>query len=112
MIDTEEKIETFLTWVMANRDVGAREWSENIEPELRKQLDAIILQQVKTELELINDKIYDTNKGEWGVPTKWSKELYGTENHADLWLPIGAVHEVIDNRIRELQALQTKEKKS
>ena len=53
------------------------------------------------ELENIDDKLYDINSSEWGIPTKWTKD-----NYADLWSPNNAIHEVVTYEISQLKALQ------
>lgn len=57
------------------------------------------------ELNYTEDKMFDesASKGEWGIPTKWSKEKYGGENYADLWTPNEVVHKVFQNRLKELE---------
>lgn len=57
------------------------------------------------EIEYFNDKMYDecASKGEWGIPTKWSKEKYGKDNYADLWTPNVVVHKVFENRLTQLK---------
>jgi hypothetical protein len=42
MSSTQEKLEEFLHWVMANRDVHSRRWADEIEPELKRQLTTLI----------------------------------------------------------------------
>ena len=41
-MSTQEKLEEFLVWVMANRDVHSRRWADEIEPELKRQLTELI----------------------------------------------------------------------
>jgi len=107
IIDTEEKIETFLTWVMANRDVGAREWSENIEPELRKQLDAIVLQRVT---ERLLDELQRIEQMDNTIVVPFRHNILDeVEEYEDLLYRKHFVY--IDDRVKELQALQTKEGK-
>jgi hypothetical protein len=57
------------------------------------------------ELNTIDDGLYDVgaSKGEWGIPTKWSKD-----NYADLWTPNNAIHEYIQGCIAELSNKDSK----
>lgn len=59
------------------------------------------------ELNYIDDKLYDAQaeKGEWGLPTKWSKD-----NYADLWTPNEVTHQVIKYRIDQLSSQLTNNK--
>jgi len=62
----EQRVDTFLTWVMANRDVHSRTWADEIEPELRRQLSTLINQKEKeaklSELENVMDEV---SRGDW-----------------------------------------------
>lgn len=51
MKTTKEDTEDFLTWVMANRDVHSRTWTDEIEPILLEKLEALISKEVTEALE-------------------------------------------------------------
>ena len=75
--DTRKKLEEkFLTWVMANRDVSSRRWKDVIEPELLKQLAALI-EQEKTEVAKL---AFEDGRSEmFRMLTKSAKSSYSKE---------------------------------
>ena len=52
----DKRIETFLDWVMSNRDTSARQWIDTIEPELKRQLKSLILEERIDELEQLMEE--------------------------------------------------------
>lgn len=85
------------------------EHSDKDYAELLQALNLYIEERIREgkieELNYTEDKMFDesASKGEWGIPTKWSKEKYGGENYADLWTPNEVVHKVFQNRLKELE---------
>jgi len=41
----DKELDEFLIWVEANRDTPARRWADEVEPELRRQLQQLIIKQ-------------------------------------------------------------------
>jgi hypothetical protein len=69
------------------------------------KIKALVVEELIKEIELIDDKLYDLNKSDWGIPTKWSNEKYKGENYADLWTPNEAIHELIRGRLGEIRTI-------
>lgn len=77
--------------------------------EALKEIEKLVTEARIDEADYIDDKLYDVQaeQGEWGIPTKWSKEKHGAEHYADLWTPNIATHNAIKARIEQLkQSLQ------
>jgi hypothetical protein len=90
----------------------SKEQEEQTELDKQKELDdvvakikALVVEELIKEIELIDDKLYDLNKSDWGIPTKWSNEKYKGENYADLWTPNEAIHELIRGRLGEIRTI-------
>ena len=78
---------------------------EPIKAETIAKIKALVVEELIKEIELIDDKLYDLNKSDWGIPTKWSNKKYKGENYADLWTPNEAIHELIRGRLGEIRSI-------
>lgn len=76
-----------------------------VRTEIIAKIKALVREEIIKEIDLLDNKLYDINKIDWGIPTKWSNEKYKGKNYADLWTPNEAIHECIRSRLGEIRSL-------